>query len=740
MTDPHARTPDPVPATPDPTLLRAFLDQITDICLAIDERGYIRFANRACELLTGRSRGELAGARLETLVHAEDWPAVSGLMADLGGRPDQAVHHVFRLVSGEVQRILESTWSTTPQSAPPRDGERLLLLSGHDATERVHAQASLMDRKEELRRVEHVARLATWERNLTTNRFTASRQLFEMYGIARDTDIEFTDLARFVPAEDLALVRQSMEQAQETLGALAIDHRIVRADGQERILHLRGQAEWSGSDFIMYGTAQDVTELRIMERALRTSEQRFRAIFDSTLQFIWLLWTDGVLIEANETALAFGGIRREDVVGKPFRECYWWSVGVAEQERLKAAIEAAAAGQFVRYNTDVFGAGGRLTTIDFSIKPIFGADGQVELLIPEGRDITEEVAAQRALAYSEALYRSLITSLSDGVLLVDSEGCIVAVNPGAERMLGQRADRLVGRNVRSDWNAVRTDGSPVLPDEHPAILSLNSRQSLRNQVIGLRLTDGSIRWISINTEPIAQIEGAYDNAAVLSMSDMTERIRHEEQIQESNRRLRELAAQLHNAQEEERARIAREVHDVLGQAITSLRLDIVWIVNQHPVPDPAFRLRADSTLALVEETISDVRRISQELRPGVLDHFGLPAAIEWLCEQHEQRTDIVFTTIDDTGSRLEELDPRLAIALFRIFQEALTNIMKHAGASSVRTHLTIEDTTLRMAVADDGRGRRSRNPARGHRTNQLARPADHAGAHLSLERNRLHQR
>ncbi|MDZ4698596.1 MAG: PAS domain S-box protein [Rhodothermales bacterium] len=685
---------------PDQALFPALLDQITDVCLAVDAQGRIRFANRACEQLMGRPLNEFAGTLFETLVHVDDWPEISALMADLRSRPDHTIQQTFRYVYGEVFRILEATWASIPRL----NGEPLLMVSGNDATERVQAQIALKEREAELRRAERGGQLATWERNLTTNRFTASRQLFEIYGLSRDSDIDFKDLARYVPPEDLAFVRRTMQKAHETLGSVAFDHRITRPDGEERIVHLRGDTKLSGTDFIMIGTLQDVTDMRAMERALRVSEQRFRAIFDSTFQFIGLLQTDGILIEANETALRFGGLHRNEVIGKPFWECYWWSVGAEQQERLKGAIRTAAGGEFVRYNTEVFGADERLTIIDFSIKPLFGADGSVEMLIPEGRDITDEVTAQQALESSEALYRSLITSLSDGVLLVDSRGSIVAVNPSAERLLGQPANSLIGRNVSVDWNAVHADGSPMLPEEHPALMSLGSRTSLRNQVIGLRITNTGIRWISINAEPIEQMGDARDRAAVLSMSDMTDRILHETQIQDSNRRLRELAAQLHNVQEEERARIAREVHDVLGQAITSLRLDIVWLLDQFTNPEPAFRKRADSILSLVEQTINTVRRISHELRPGVLDHFGLPAAIEWLCEQQKKRTDIVCTTVDETSGRIEELDPKLAIALFRIFQEALTNIMKHSGASSMRTHLAVEHDTLTMEIADDGRG------------------------------------
>ncbi|MEZ4699410.1 MAG: PAS domain S-box protein [Rhodothermales bacterium] len=685
---------------PDQAVFPALLDHITDVCLAIDTEGRIRFANRASERLMRRPLDQLAGLHLFTLVHEDDHAAITELLTQLAESPEDVLHHTFRLAVNDATRILESTWSTARRS----DTEILFLMNAHDATERVSAQMKVRQREEELARAERVAQLATWERNLTTNQFSASKQLLEIYGISRDSNIAFKDLARFVPPEDLAMVQESMHHAQQSLGSIAIDHRITRMDGQERIVHIRGTVELNGKDFIMYGTAQDVTEMRTMERALRASEQRFRAIFDSTFQFIGLMKPDGTLIEANETALRFAGVEREDVIDRPFWDCYWWSIGTAQQERLKEAVRVAASGRFVRYNTEVYGAGERLTTIDFSIKPIFGADGQVVMLIPEGRDITDEMAAQRALQNSEALYRSLVTSLSDGVLLIDADGQIVATNPSAERMLGQPEHVLIGRNVRDDWHAVREDGSALSPEEYPAVRALESREPLRNQVIGLQMPAGGMRWVSINAEPIARFEGGYDNAVVLSLTDLTSRIRHEEQLQRSHRRLRELAAQLHSAQEEERARIAREVHDVLGQAMTSLRLDIVWLLDHYPVDDPAFSKRANATLKLVEETITTVRRISHELRPGVLDHFGLPTAIEWLCEQHQQRTDIAFTTVDETDGLIDDLDPKLAIALFRIFQEALNNVMKHADAASVRTHLEIVGDSLRVEIADDGRG------------------------------------
>lgn len=135
----------------------------------------------------------------------------------------------------------------------------------------------------------------------------------------------------------------------------------------------------------------NVKQSHSAQKLLCDSERRFRAIFDSMFQFIGLLTVDGILIEANQTALDFGGLTQADVIGRPFWEARWWTISPETQAQLKAAIAIAASGEFVRYQVEVLGAGDRIITIDFSIKPVRDESGQVILLIPEGRDITEQV-------------------------------------------------------------------------------------------------------------------------------------------------------------------------------------------------------------------------------------------------------------------------------------------------------------------------------------------------------------
>jgi signal transduction histidine kinase len=194
-------------------------------------------------------------------------------------------------------------------------------------------------------------------------------------------------------------------------------------------------------------------------------------------------------------------------------------------------------------------------------------------------------------------------------------------------------------------------------------------------------------------------------AVARALREAEERAQHrraEEQLRESHEQLRALSVYLQSVREEERTRIAREVHDELGQALTSCKLDLSWIASKLPGDLKPLVDKARALTEHIDSTIQTVRRISSELRPGVLDHLGLVAAIEWQANEFQNRTGIKC----DVRSRVREplADQELSTTFFRIFQETLTNVIRHAGATHVGVDLKEAEGRITLEVKDNGRG------------------------------------
>lgn len=190
--------------------------------------------------------------------------------------------------------------------------------------------------------------------------------------------------------------------------------------------------------------------------------------------------------------------------------------------------------------------------------------------------------------------------------------------------------------------------------------------------------------------------------ALRESADRRERERAEEQLRRSLDQLRALTTYLQYVREEERTRIAREVHDELGQALTGLKLDMSWLASKLGRNAPAVQTKVKTMVDHIDATIQTVRRIATELRPGILDSLGLIAAMEWQANEFQTRSGIpclVTTTLEETL-----WDHDITTVFFRIYQETLTNIIRHAEATRVAVRLDQEEGKLVMTVADNGRG------------------------------------
>jgi PAS domain S-box-containing protein len=231
--------------------------------------------------------------------------------------------------------------------------------------------------------------------------------------------------------DEVVLVRNAWRQRIQDGNAFDTEFRYRRADGVYRWHRVSATPIRSktGRVYCWFGTNTDVHEQR-SER-----DRMFRAIFDNAFQFIGLLSPEGEIIEVNKAALTFAGIKLKDVKGKYFWETSWWKHSASDQLKVKEAIKGAAQGEFQRFETKHVSSSGKTIFVDFSLKPIFDDDGRVAMLIPEARDITEQVLMQERLKASENHYRRIFENASDLIVSMTLDGAIIYANPAWHKSL-----------------------------------------------------------------------------------------------------------------------------------------------------------------------------------------------------------------------------------------------------------------------------------------------------------------
>ena len=322
------------------------------------------------------------------------------------------------------------------------------------------------------------------------------------------------------------------------------------------------------------------------------------------------------------------------------------------------------------------------------------------VIFSQRKFITVERQMLEALRLREQRFRSLIENSSDAIALLGGDATVLYASPSTSRILGCPPQEFVNRSFHE---LVHPDHKQSVQDQF-SLLSQQAGVSIPLQFQFL-CKDGTSLWIEGIATNLLRDSGV--NAIVLNYRDITYRVQAEEHLRSSHDQLRMLSARLQFAREEERTNIAREIHDELGQMLTVLKMDLALFERKLFQTRPATSSRKaveelHSMSNMIDTIIQSVRRIATELRPEILDELGLKEAIEWELETFETRTGIrgeLTSNIDEI-----KLDRERSTALFRIFQETLTNVTRHARATKVTARLEQQEQLLTLAVRDNGRG------------------------------------
>ena len=324
----------------------------------------------------------------------------------------------------------------------------------------------------------------------------------------------------------------------------------------------------------------------------------------------------------------------------------------------------------------------------------------------------------------------LLESTGEGVFGVDLAGDCVFINRAGAEMLGYAAEDVMGRNMHALTHHSHVDGRPYQDLDCPIFNAFRNGVPCRVDSEVFWRRDGTAFAVEYSSHPI--VEGLLVHGAVVTFIDITDRKRAADELQrahdELERRvavrtqelsqalaqLRELSAYSEQVREEERTRIAREVHDELGSLLVALKMDVNWLHKRLGEQGERSREAADGMRTqmrckcqnmsrLIENAVDNVGRIITDLRPSILDHQGLWAALDWQAQEFSQSAELVLDWRMEVPAGLC-LPDATAIAVFRIFQEMLSNVGRHAQASAIDIAIAVVDGQLHLHVQDDGVG------------------------------------
>jgi PAS domain S-box-containing protein len=310
----------------------------------------------------------------------------------------------------------------------------------------------------------------------------------------------------------------------------------------------------------------------------------------------------------------------------------------------------------------------------------------------------ERRASDTALQNAQAQVSDIVDSAMDAIVSVDESQRIVLYNPAAERVFGWPRAAVMGRPLDTLIPARFRAGHHGHIERFGRTGVTSRRMGEPRVLYGLRARGEEF---PIEASISQHVEGGRKLFTVI-LRDVTERVRAEEDLRRSREELRELSAAAHSIREQEQRRMAREIHDELGQSLTALKMDVAWMLGNLSAGSPSLTEKLDTMQAQLDETVAATRRISADLRPLMLDDLGLIPAAEWLAQTFSERTGIPCK-LHIRPPDIELAEPH-ASTLYRILQESLTNVARHAKASEVDVVIEQTDGALTLSVKDDGRG------------------------------------
>ncbi len=679
---------------------KAILNTVVDPVVVLDAKLRVQTANRAFHTIFGVSRDESQGISIRKLGNNEwetsqVWQSVEKTLSDPSEFQALEIDREFPV--GRRTLVLDSRRLAGA-------GDSLIVLTFHDVTERKQAErttsllAAIVDSSDD----------AIVSKKLDGTITSWNHSAERLFGYKAEEAVG-QHITLIVPWE-----RRSEEE--DILRRLARGEQVEhfetvrrRKDGTCLDVSLTISPIRDGAGRIIGASkvARDVSERKRTEVALRESEERFRAIFETTPECVKLVSSDGTLLQMNRPGLQMVGARSADeVVGKNVYDL----IAPEDRDRFKAFNESICRGEQGSLHFDIVGLEGKRRHMETHAAPLRNPDETVVHLAVT-TDISERKQAEELLRRSEERFRALVNASSDVVYRMSPDWSEMRELDGRDFIANTG-------NPRNDWlnEYIHPDDQPiVLQTIHEAVRT-KSMFELEHRI---RRTDGTMGWTNSRAVPLLNVNGEileWFGAA----SDVTARKEAEEnfrklaqtldaevrartrELEEQSNQVRELSWRLLTTQNEERRHIARELHDSAGQTLTVLGISLAQLAQKTGRNAPELATETEQIQETVQQLHREIRTASYLLHPPLLDETGLYSAISWYLEGLQERSGLEVQL--DVPKEFGRLPHDMELLIFRLVQECLTNIHRHSESKTASIRIAREPNQIALVIRDQGKG------------------------------------
>ena len=480
-------------------LVRTIAENSTQAMVMMDDRGFVTYCNQVLLDMTGYNAEEIRSAPLHNLIH-HHYP--DGRLYPMEECPiDCALPEEFSVRAHEdlFFRKDGSSFEVLCAASPIfKDGKPVsTVIEVRDVTEQNAASRELIQTQTRLKLAMQVGGIGAWTLDIHTQNLRGDAILNNLFGFHANISPPPDQYFDRIHPDDRNRISQAVTDAIENGATYDQEYRIELADGGVRWARSYAQNLPSRYDTPteFTGITYDVTDRKLREIDLVDRESHLRRVIDNMLGFVGVLDTDGIMLEVNQSALAASGIRREDVIGQKFWDCFWWSYDPAVIEQLRKAVERALAGETVRYDLDMRIMGDSRLTIDFMLVPVRDSDGNITQVIPSGIDITDRKAAESALVESQRKLQLGIDVAAFALAEVDYVAQTVDLSADAARLfgLGDAPTTVPRQRIHDVFHPEDRDRI------HAAINNCLAPEGPDQIAIEFRIvpSDGTTRWLDV---------------------------------------------------------------------------------------------------------------------------------------------------------------------------------------------------------------------------------------------------